>query len=157
MNSYKRVDIGVGVFMLTALVALLFLSLKVANTGWVTREPMYHVYATFENISGLKTHSPVTIGGVVVGEITAITLDANNYLPRVQIAIAKRYNNLPATSRIMSNTAGLLGEKYLAIVPGFVDSSTAILQAGDTIEDTQSSIVLEELIGRLIRSRLNSN
>jgi phospholipid/cholesterol/gamma-HCH transport system substrate-binding protein len=148
-------EFGVGLFILSALLALLFISLKVTSDSTFKREPVYSLYATFDNINGLKLNSPVKIGGVTVGKITHITLDSD-YRPRVQLAIAERYNALPPTSRLVSSTAGLLGEKYLALVPGFVDSEVPYLRAGDTIEETQSSLVLEELIGQLIYSQKKS-
>lgn len=152
MPPSKSMEFGVGIFILAALFALLFISLKVASNSEFKREPSYALYATFDNINGLKIHSPVKIGGVTVGRITHITLDSD-YRPRVQLAVAQRYDALPATSRLVSSTAGLLGEKYLALVPGFVDSEVSSLKSGDTIEETQSSLVLEELIGQLIYSR----
>lgn len=151
----KTLEFGVGVFILSALLALLFISVKVASNSELTREPVYSLYATFDNINGLKIHSPVKIGGVTIGEITQITLDSD-YRPRVQLAIAQRYHALPATSRLISSTAGLLGEKYLALVPGFVDSEIPSLKPGDTLEETQSSLILEELIGQLLYSRKKS-
>jgi phospholipid/cholesterol/gamma-HCH transport system substrate-binding protein len=50
-------------------------------------------------------------------------------------------------------TAGLLGEQYLGLLPGFIDDSVEILQAGDYIEDTKPALVLEELIGQFLFSQ----
>ena len=50
-------------------------------------------------------------------------------------------------------TAGLLGEQYLGVQPGFVDESVDTLQAGDFIEDTKPALVLEELIGQFLFSQ----
>jgi phospholipid/cholesterol/gamma-HCH transport system substrate-binding protein len=152
MLPSKTMEFGVGLFILAGLLALLFISVKVASNSEFRREPVYTLYATFDNINGLKIHSPVKIGGVTIGKITHITL-GSDYRPRVQLAIAQRYSALPANTRLVSSTAGLLGEKYLALVPGFIDAEVPPLKSGDTIEETQSSLVLEELIGQFIYSR----
>lgn len=71
----KKNEIWVGVFLLAALLAALFVCLKAANVTSLRTEPTYRLYATFDNIGGLKARSPVRIGGVVVGRVADITLD----------------------------------------------------------------------------------
>lgn len=53
----KKFEIWVGAFLLVALVAVIFLCLKVANVTSLRSEPTYRVYATFDNIGGLKVSS----------------------------------------------------------------------------------------------------
>lgn len=53
--------------MLVALLAALFVCLKAANVTSMRTEPTYKVYATFDNIGGLKVRSPVRIGGWLSG------------------------------------------------------------------------------------------
>ncbi len=115
----------------------------------IRTEPTYTLYATFDNIGGLKARSPVSIGGVVVGRVADITLDRKPiFLPRVTLEIEQRYNHIPDTSSLSIRTSGLLGEQYLALNVGFEDPElgTAILKDGDTIQDTKSAMVLEDLI-----------
>ena len=71
----KKNEIWVGIFLLAALLAALFVCLKAANVTSIRTEPTYTLYATFDNIGGLKARSPVSIGGVVVGRVADITLD----------------------------------------------------------------------------------
>ncbi|VEA20863.1 putative ABC transporter periplasmic component YrbD [Salmonella enterica subsp. enterica] len=56
----KKNEIWVGVFLLVALLAALFVCLKAANVTSMRTEPTYKVYATFDNIGGLKVRSPGT-------------------------------------------------------------------------------------------------
>ena len=44
-------------------------------------------------------------------------------------------------------TAGLLGDQYIGLEPG---GDTANLVAGDTVKQTQSAVVLENLIGQFL-------
>ncbi len=96
-------------FLLAALLAALFVCLKAANVTSIRTEPTYTLYATFDNIGGLKARSPVSIGGVVVGRVADITLDPKTYLPRVTLEIEQRYNHIPDTSSLSIRTSGLLG------------------------------------------------
>ncbi|KNC90657.1 outer membrane lipid asymmetry maintenance protein MlaD [Trabulsiella odontotermitis] len=148
----KKSEIWVGVFLLVALLAALFICLKAANVTSMRTEPTYRLYATFDNIGGLKARSPVRIGGVVIGRVADITLDPKTYLPRVAMDIEERYNHIPDTSSLAIRTSGLLGEQFLALNVGFEDPElgTSILKEGDTIQDTKSAMVLEDLIGQFL-------
>lgn len=79
----KKSEIWVGAFMLIALCAIVFICLQVANLKSIGSEPTYRIYATFDNIGGLKPRSPVKIGGVVIGRVADIELDPKTYTPRV--------------------------------------------------------------------------
>lgn len=148
----KKIEISVGVFLLAALLAILFLCLKVANVTTLKEQPTYRLHAVFDNIGGLKNHAPVRIGGVNVGRVSAITLEPKTYLPFVTLDIDQRYNQIPDTSSLAIRTSGLLGEQYLALNIGFDDPElgTRILKNGDMIEDTKSALVLEDLIGQFL-------
>jgi phospholipid/cholesterol/gamma-HCH transport system substrate-binding protein len=73
--------------------------------------------------------------------------------------IEERYNHIPDTSSLAIRTSGLLGEQYLALNVGFEDPElgTAILKDGDTIQDTKSAIVLEDLIGQFLYNSKGSD
>jgi len=155
----KKSEIWVGAFMIIALCAVLFICLKVADIRSFGSDPTYRIYATFDNIGGLKAESPVKIGGVVIGRVSSITLD-KNYSPRVAMDIDNKYNQLPDTSSLAVRTSGLLGEQYLALSVGFTDPEmgTSILKDGGSIQDTKSAMVLEDLIGQfLYKSGNNDN
>lgn len=148
----KKSEVWVGAFMLVALCAIIFLCLKVADIKSLGSEPTYRVYATFDNIGGLKARSPVRVGGVVIGRVAGIELDEKTYLPRVALDIQDRYSQIPDTSSLAIRTSGLLGEQYLALNIGFEDPEmgTAILKDGGRIQDTKSAMVLEDLIGQFL-------
>ncbi|MBG6246449.1 outer membrane lipid asymmetry maintenance protein MlaD [Candidatus Symbiopectobacterium sp. 'North America'] len=148
----KRSEIWVGVFLLIALGAIIFLCLKVADVKSIGSEQTYRLYATFDNIGGLKVRSPIKVGGVVIGRIADISLDTKTYLPRVAMDIQRRYDHIPDTSSLAIRTSGLLGEQYLALNIGFEDEEmgTKILADGGVIQDTKSAMVLEDLIGQFL-------
>jgi len=106
----KKSEIWVGAFLLLALCAIVFLCLRVADLKSLGNEPTWKLYATFDNIGGLKSGSPVKVGGVVIGRVSDITLDPKNYSPRVTMDINEKYNNIPDASSLAVRTSCLLGE-----------------------------------------------
>ncbi len=105
--------------------------------------------ARFDNIGGLKARAPVRSAGVNVGRITAITLDRQTFQGVVTMELSADVA-FPKDSSAKILTAGLLGDQYIGLEPG---GSEQNLAAGDVITQTQSAIVLENLIGQFLFSR----
>ena len=146
----KKVELLVGVFVAFGIAALLMLSLKVANSGISGNSDTYVLKAKFDNIGGLKVRSPIKVGGVVVGRVSDISLDEDDYTPVVTLDINVKYNRFSEATSVAILTAGLLGEQYIGLQPGFIDDSLEMLVPGDFIEDTKPALVLEELIGQFL-------
>lgn len=146
-------EIGVGLFLLAGLLAVLLLALRVSGLTPGGATDHYKIYANFENIAGLTARAKVTMAGVSIGRVTAIALDRDNYTGRVTMEIDSDVNNLPADSTASILTAGLLGEKYVGISVG---GDEQLLKDGSTIHDTQSALVLEDLIGKFLLNSVNN-
>ena len=140
----------VGVFILAGLAALVWLTLFVGNWAAITGGAGYRVTAKFENIGGLTVKSPVTLAGVTIGRVSSISSDREDYSAIVTLSIDQDYNNLPVDSTAAILTTGLLGAQYIGVVPG---AEIDYLKEGDSIDITQSALVLEQLIGELLFSR----
>ena len=145
MNT-KSTETLVGLFVLLGLAALLFLALKAANLTSFSTESTYPVTARFDNIGGLKERAPVRSAGVTVGRVTSITLDPKTYQGVVRMDIRQSFL-FPKDSSAKILTSGLLGDQYVGLEAG---ADEANLAAGATITQTQSALVLENLIGQLI-------
>ena len=143
--------------MLAGLVTAILLAMQVAGMTLGEAGSSYTLYARFDNIGGLKVRSPVKIGGVVVGRVSDIRIDAKTLAPVVAMQIQDSYNQLASTTTASILTSGLLGEQYIGLTPGFMDEEmgTTVLKSGDRIEDTKSAIVLEDLIGKFLYSQSN--
>jgi phospholipid/cholesterol/gamma-HCH transport system substrate-binding protein len=131
----------------------LLLALRVSGLT-VGADNTYKVYANFDNIAGLTVRSKVTMAGVTIGKVTAIDLDRDSYMGRVTMQLDEAVNNLPADSTASILTAGLLGEKYIGISVG---GEEEVLGEGGIIHDTQSSLVLEDLIGKFLLNSVNKD
>jgi phospholipid/cholesterol/gamma-HCH transport system substrate-binding protein len=142
----KSLELGVGVFVIAAIVGLLVLALNVSGLRYQGDDDVYYLYARFENLSGLSKRAKVSMSGVTIGRVVDVTLDTQDYVAVVKMAIEKGVPLSMDTSASVL-TSGLLGEKYIGLSVG-ADEET--LLSGDTIEDTQSAIVLEELIGQFL-------
>ena len=142
----STIEIGVGLFMLAGLIALLVLALNVSGLT-TKRDSYYTLYATFENIGGLTARSKVTVAGVTIGRVTGIELDMDTFSGVVEMQIKDDYDNLSTDTAAAILTSGLLGEKYVGLVTG---ADEEFLMEGDLIEDTQSALVLEDLIGQFL-------
>ncbi len=143
----RGLELAVGFFMLVGALALLVLALKVSGLTLSESNRTYKVYALFENIGGLTARSKVTMSGVKIGQVTTIVLDEDQLMARVEMAIDADVTYLSLDSSASILTSGLLGEKYIGIATG---ADEEMLQDGDMIEDTQSALVLEELIGKFL-------
>ncbi|WP_159817592.1 outer membrane lipid asymmetry maintenance protein MlaD [Colwellia sp. 20A7] len=149
----KKIELMVGFFVALGIAALLMLALKVANSGMSGGGEHYNLFAKFDNIGGLKIRSPIKVGGVVVGRVSDISLDETDYTPIVTLEIYSKYNQFSEATSVAILTAGLLGEQYIGLQPGFMIESLDILQPNDFIEDTKPALVLEELIGQFLFSQ----
>ena len=150
----RTMEIGVGLFLLAGILALLLLALRVSGLSPATSTDTYKLYAYFDNIAGLTVRAKVTMAGVTIGKVTAIDLDRDNFTARVTLQLEKRVDNLPTDSTASILTAGLLGEKYIGISVGGEDY---LLKNGGTIHDTQSSLVLEDLIGKFLLNTVSKD
>jgi phospholipid/cholesterol/gamma-HCH transport system substrate-binding protein len=108
----------------------------------------YSLVAQFDRIDGLENGADVRIGGIKVGSVTAQTLDPATYRAQVQFTVQNGVE-LPLDSSAAVMSDGLLGGKYLSLEPG---GDIDMLESGDEVTLTQSSVRLEDLIGQLIYS-----
>jgi phospholipid/cholesterol/gamma-HCH transport system substrate-binding protein len=147
--SKRNLEILVGLFVLLGAGALVFLALKAANLTAASNGDSYTLTARFDNIGGLKTRAPVRAAGVVVGRIRTISLDPKTFQGVVTMEIGRRFE-FPKDSAAKILTAGLLGDQYVGLEAGGGDKNLA---DGDTIAQTQSAVVLENLIGQFLTGK----
>ena len=147
MQSNRSISVAVGLFVLLALAGMVFLALQASNARGFRMSHPYQVNADFADISGLSKNAKVTMAGVQIGKVKSIGYDQETYKAKVVLEISGEYDRLPLDSSADILTAGLLGEKYIGVVPG---GDPAMLQNGDTIQYTGSPMVLEKLIQQFV-------
>jgi len=159
MMKMRTVETAVGALMMAGILSLLMLALQVSGlSNFFREEPGYKLKAEFTNIGGLKIKAKVTVGGVVVGRVIKVTLEPTTFAATALIAIdSTKVKNLPSDTRASILTAGLLGDNYISLTPGF--SEDQFLKEGDIIPlgSTDSAIVLEQLVSKFMAGQVSSN
>ena len=153
MKRSKTMEMGVGLFMLAGIVGLIFLGLRVSGLSLTSATQSFHLEANFANIGSLKPRARVTMAGVTVGRVESIELDTEWYDARVVMALnSDLEGQISRDSTAAILTAGLLGEQYIGLSLG---GDPEMLADGEAIRDTQSAVVLEELIQQFVSSMAN--
>lgn len=135
----------VGVFVVLGLVCVSYLTIKLGRME-VFDSSGYTVTARFSSVTGLRTGANVEIAGVPVGRVTSIRLDPQTFMADVDLRINDGVN---LSDDVMASvkTSGLIGDKYISLAPGGSDTP---LKNGDTITDTEPTLDLEALIGKVV-------
>lgn len=145
----SRHDVWVGLFVMAGAAGVLFLALKAGNLLSINFDETYPLVARFDNIGGLKPRAAVKSAGVVVGRVESITFDDKTFQASVAMQMQQKFS-FPKDSSAKILTAGLLGEQYVGIEPGGNEKN---LLAGDVITQTQSAVVLENLISQFLYNK----
>lgn len=115
----------------------------------VRRVSGYELVARFERVDGIAVGGDVRLGGIKVGSVTNMTLDPKTYLAEVRISVDPAIK-VPEDTVAMVSSTGLLGDKFLALVPG---GEEKMLRPGGVIRYTQSSVSIENLLGQFMFSQ----
>ena len=157
MRATRSLEIGTGLFVILGLAALIFLTTQLPSSGLKLsfgKAPGYDVTAEFDNIGDLKVGAPVRMAGVRIGDVTAIDLDSQSYRANVHLHLYPQFNEIPDDSYASIETEGLLGGQYVGISPGGLST---YLKNGSQILQTQSAIVLENLINKFFANFSSSS
>lgn len=148
MKKYS-VEVVVGIFVFFGLLCLAYISVKFGKLDLIGNQ-YYPVKAVFTTVKGLRKDTVVEISGIEVGKVSDIKLDKDNYAAVVTLRI---YGDVKLQEDAIASirTKGLLGEKYVEIMPGGAD---ILIPSGGTLRETEAPIDLEKLIGNFIFGKL---
>jgi phospholipid/cholesterol/gamma-HCH transport system substrate-binding protein len=104
------------------------------------------VRVRFDDVGDLKVRAAVCAAGVTIGRVRTITLDPVDFRAEAVLEIDADVE-VPRDSTAKILTAGLLGDQYVGIDMG---SDSQMLVDGQMLTQSQSALVLETLIARLI-------
>lgn len=144
MNKQK-IELYVGFFMIIGLISVGYLILTIGEFQYFTQN-RYTVHGFFSSATGLKTGARVEIAGVEVGTVSNISIDKERLVAKVAFTI-ENYIELSDDSIVSVKTSGIIGEKYLDILPG---GSPILLEPGDELTNTESSLDIESLVRKFI-------
>ena len=139
-NAFETV-MGVGVL----LVAGMFVYFT-SNTASVAKITGYELNARFFKVGGLVKGSDVRISGIKIGSITDSRLDPVTFDAVVTLSIRSDIK-LPTDTAAAIASSGMLGDKYLQLLPGHAKT---FLAAGADIGETKDYRSLEDQVGEII-------
>jgi phospholipid/cholesterol/gamma-HCH transport system substrate-binding protein len=131
----------VGIFVILGIAILAFFTLKVGKIA--VREVGYRVTTHVESAAGLDRNSPVRIAGVEVGKVEDIVLDGTKAKVTLHLPVNVK---IPAGSKLFVKSAGLLGEKYVEIVPG---PGPAVIPADGQVPEGGPSVDVDRVLTQL--------
>ncbi|PPR78386.1 MAG: putative phospholipid ABC transporter-binding protein MlaD [Alphaproteobacteria bacterium MarineAlpha2_Bin1] len=140
-NNFFEAFIGAIVLVL----ATVFLIYTFAMTN-IKSIDGYKVFAEFDRVDGLTVGSDVRMSGIKIGTVLSQKLNLETYGAIISVELNKDVR-LPIDSSAQIISDGLLGSKFLALIPG---SDMEYIEPGGTIEFTQSPIILENLLGQFL-------
>jgi phospholipid/cholesterol/gamma-HCH transport system substrate-binding protein len=140
-------QIGTGLFILLGFAALAYLATQTTSIANYRQGDSYSLKARFTNVGQLKLRAPVKVAGVRVGSVADVVLEPDKLDALVTLTIDKRFDKIPDDSAAAIFTSGLLGDQYVALQPG---GSPDMFKNNDEVVLTQSSMQLEELIGKYL-------
>ena len=141
----SSLEMIVGVFLLAGFASFSWLAVKMGDLD-LFKEESYNISASFTSISGLKEGAALELAGVVVGKVTKIELNEEEYEATVFMDVVKTVQ-LSDDSIASIRTSGIIGDKFIKLTPG---GSDIMLESGDMIEETEASISIEELVSKYI-------
>lgn len=141
----------IGAVVLLIAILFTFMALKISDSRQKISSG-YVLNAYFNNIEGLNIGADVKISGVKIGSVLDIKLN-KNYAANVRIKLPKDLS-IPVDSIFKVSTSGLIGNKFVNIKIGADDE---YFKNGETVEFTESTMDLEDLLGRFVFNNDNKN
>ncbi len=133
----------VGLFVLAGIILLTYLTFQVGGIPWV-RAKGYTISALFDSVAGLELQASVEVAGVEVGKVERIYLEGGRAVVVMRI---RSEVQIPADSSARIRVTGLLGEKYVEIIPG---GERAYLQEGGRIRKGESPADIDVLVSKVM-------
>lgn len=137
-------EVAVGFFVLLGLICVAYLTIKLGRME-IIADKGYQLTARFNSVSGLRVGADIELAGVPIGRVASIQVDAGKAQAIVTLLFKDPTMRLPEDTIASIKTSGLIGDKYVNISPGGSDS---MLTGGSELNDTESAVDLESLIGK---------
>jgi phospholipid/cholesterol/gamma-HCH transport system substrate-binding protein len=146
-------ELKVGIFIFIGLVIFTFIVFSISDTYYF--KPGYHIKVEFNFVNGVELGAPVRLAGITVGEVTEshVYYDEEKGRSIVQLLLWIRKDVIiEENAEVYTNTLGLLGERYIEIIPGTKGSRP--LKDNDLIKGVDS-VPVEKLTQEMYRIAAN--
>lgn len=130
----------VGIFVLIGIILLVYMSLRVGGIQF-GREEGYEIFIRFDSASGLDKDASVRVAGVEIGRVKDILLQNN----KAKVVLRIHPNvKIGKDFTAVLKTKGLLGERYIELIPG--SPSAASIESGGEITRITTYADMDKLI-----------
>lgn len=150
MTGRNMIETVMGAVVLV--VAAMFLAFAYSHSS-LRAVSGYEVLARFDRVDGVSAGTDVRISGIKIGTVIDQRLDPDRYLAVVRMSIDPKIK-LPADTVAEVASEGLLGGRYLALIPG---GETDMIKPGGEIKFTQSPVDLVQMLGKFMFSGPDQN
>ncbi len=144
MNK-RKMEFYVGLFVIIGFLCTGYLFVVLGEIT-LNKSKQYNVHAFFTSVSGLKTGARIEMAGVEIGTVSKVSIDKERLLARVDFRIDKDIK-LSDDIIVSVKTSGIIGQKYIDVLAG---GSDTMLESGDEILLTESSLDIESLVRKFI-------
>ena len=141
----RKIEFYVGLFVLIGILCSLYLFVNLGGVNF-SKDKYYPVYGFFTSVTGLKTGARIEMAGVKIGVVSNVSIDKKQMLAKVEFSI---YKDITLCEDIIASvkTSGIIGQKYIDIMPG---GSDIMLASGEEIYNTESSLDIESIVRKFI-------
>ncbi|MEE8360213.1 MAG: MlaD family protein [Candidatus Omnitrophota bacterium] len=120
MNSQeKNFELKVGLFVFIGIIMLFVIVFSIGKI--YIFQPGYKIRVLFNFAGGLGEAAPVRLAGVAAGEVDRIKIFYDDDMMRTRVEVTawiKKNVSIEKDAVVRVNTLGMLGEKYMEIIPG---------------------------------------
>ena len=120
MPRESNLEVKVGAFVLVAIIALVVFIFSISDFSSLFQKGTT-LKAVFQYANGLKKGAPVRVAGVDSGHVQELKVYYDSVGKKTMVEVQAWLMpgvGIPADSNLLINQLGILGEKYLEIIPG---------------------------------------
>jgi phospholipid/cholesterol/gamma-HCH transport system substrate-binding protein len=140
-TASSRLETVVGAAVIALAIGFFIYASKTAGVG-TSMSGGYKVIAEFDNAEGINVGTDVRLAGIKIGTVTAQSLNAENYMARLEMTLDPKVSLSDDTAAKVTSE-GLLGSKFISLEPG---GSETKLAEGSVMSLTQGAVDIWSLI-----------
>jgi phospholipid/cholesterol/gamma-HCH transport system substrate-binding protein len=149
---YAKKNIAEIITGAAVLLTTLIFGIIIYRNNNLNSKDSYCITASFNDISGISVGSDVKVSGVKVGTVKSLEI-VDGYIVKTTITVNDNKLKIPRDSSLSIATDGIVGQKFISITPGV---SEEYLKNMENIEDTRSSVNIEQLLNKFLFSKRSS-
>jgi len=132
MDAKTNFELKVGIFVFIGLIVFTYIVFSIGD--FYVFKPGYRIKVKFGFVDGIQSSAPIRYAGVEVGKLENIKFYYNDEKKKTEVKLygwVTMATKIEKDAQAYVNTLGVVGEKYLEILPGTIE--TGFMQDGDEL------------------------